>query len=89
MQVTATQAKNKFGYLCAQAKTEEVIVEKDGRFDSVILSYEQFRALKDARATKTIAQRKREFNETYKDWLAAQKQDFETNGLWCDGVVAW
>ena len=89
MQVTATEAKNKFGYFCAQAKTEEVIVEKDGRFDSVILSYEQYRALKDAQTTKTKAQRRREFNETYKDWLAAQKQDFEKNGLWCDGVVAW
>ena len=87
MQITATEAKNKFGYYCAQAKTEEVIVEKDGRVDSVILSYENFRALKDAQAGKTQAQRKREFNETYKDWLAAQHQDFEKNGLWCDGVA--
>lgn len=88
MQVTATEAKNKFGDYCAQAKTEEVIVEKDGRVDSVILSCENFRALKDSQERKTQAQRRREFNETYKDWLAAQHQDFEKNGLWCDGVVA-
>ncbi len=89
MQATATEAKNRFGYFCTQAKTEEVLIEKDGRLDSVIVSYEHFRALKDAVAPKTAAQRKREFNETYGEWLAAQKQDFEQNGLWCDGVVAW
>ena len=31
MLVTATEAKNRFGYVCAQAKTEPVFVEKDGR----------------------------------------------------------
>ncbi len=30
MRVTATQAKNRFGAICTQAKTEPVFVEKDG-----------------------------------------------------------
>ena len=35
MQVTATEAKNRFGAICAHAKHEPVFVEKDGRIDTV------------------------------------------------------
>ena len=45
MRVTATEAKNRFGSLCAQAKREPVFVEKAGQLDSVILSAEQYQAL--------------------------------------------
>ena len=45
MQVTATEAKNRFGYVCAHAKTKGVFVEKDGCADAVILSVEQFRVM--------------------------------------------
>ena len=88
MSITATEAKNRFGYFCAQAKKEPVLIEKDGRVDSVILSFEQYEALKSA-GQKTFAQRKREFNEKYKDWIAAQNAHVEHHGLWCDGMVAW
>lgn len=89
MQVTATQAKNRFGYVCAQAKSEPVFVEKDGRVDSVILSLEQFEALQLAGGKKSMALRKKEFNECYKDWIAEQNKHFDEHGLWCDGLVAW
>jgi PHD/YefM family antitoxin component YafN of YafNO toxin-antitoxin module len=89
MQVTATQAKNRFGYVCAQAKSEPVFVEKDGRVDSVILSLEQFQALQLAGGNKSMALRKKEFNEAYKDWIAVQNKHFDEHGLWCDGLVAW
>ncbi len=89
MQVTATQAKNRFGYVCAQAKLEPVYVEKDGRVDSVIVSMEQFEVLKAAGEKKSLAKRKKEFNEQYKDWIALQNQHFERHGLWCDGLLAW
>ena len=91
MQITATQAKNRFGYFCAQAKSDPVFVEKDGRPDSVIVSYESYRALKDLAAvnTKSLTQRRQEFNDTYKDWIADQNRHFEEHGLWCDGLVAW
>jgi PHD/YefM family antitoxin component YafN of YafNO toxin-antitoxin module len=46
MRVTATEAKNRFGSLCAQAKREPVFVEKAGQLDTVILSAEQYQALK-------------------------------------------
>ncbi len=89
MQVTATEAKNRFGHICAQAKAAPVIVEKDGRPDSVILSWAAYQALTQAQRAKTLAQRKREFNETYKDWIAEQNAHHEAHGLWCEGLVAW
>lgn len=89
MQITATEAKNRFGHVCAQAKTAPVIVEKDGRPDSVIVSWADYQALTTAARGKTLAQRRREFNATYKDWIAAQNRDFERNGLWCEGIVPW
>lgn len=89
MQVTATPAKNRFGYFCAQAKSEPVFVEKGGRVDSVIVSLVQFEALHAAIGKKFMAQRKKEFNETYKHWIAEQNKHFEEHGLWCDGLVAW
>jgi len=89
MHVTATEAKNRFGQICAQAKRAPVFVEKGGRVDSVILSAEQFEALKAAAPPKSLAQRRQEFNETYKEWIAAQNQHVEEHGLWCEGFVAW
>jgi prevent-host-death family protein len=89
MQITATEAKNRFGYVCAQAKIEPVIVEKDGRPDSVVVSYEDFQVLQAAADKRSMAQRKKEFNETYKSWIAVQNQHFETHGLWCNGLVSW
>ena len=89
MHITATEAKNRFGYACAQAKTGPVVIEKDGRPDSVIVSYDDFQALTVAAKSKSAAQRKREFSETYKDWIALQNANFEQNGLWCEGLVPW
>jgi PHD/YefM family antitoxin component YafN of YafNO toxin-antitoxin module len=38
MRATATEAENRIGSLCAQAKREPVFVEKAGQLDTVILS---------------------------------------------------
>ncbi len=81
MQVSATEAKNRFGYFCSQAKSEPVIVEKDGRPDTVLVDYEEFRALKAAAQRKSTVQRKKEFNETYKDWIAQQNALIEKYGI--------
>lgn len=89
MQVTATEAKNRFGYFCSRAKGEPVIVEKDGRPDTVLLGYDEFQALTAAAQGKSLAARKKEFNETYREWIDAQNVEFEKNGIWCDGAVAW
>ena len=37
---------NRFGFICAQAKTEPVFAEKDDCIDSAILLLQQFEALK-------------------------------------------
>jgi prevent-host-death family protein len=89
MQVTATEAKNRFGYFCSQAKTEPVIVEKDGRPDTVLLNYEEFRALKAAAEKKSIMQAKKEFNEKYKDWIAEQNALIEKYGIPLEEFRPW
>ena len=89
MQVTATQAKNRFGALCAQAKVEPVFIEKDGRVDTVIVSIQQFEALKSAGRPRTLAQRQRKYEETYKVWIDEQNARFDQHGLWCDDLRVW
>lgn len=89
MQVSATQAKNRFGAICAQAKTEPVFVEKDGRVDTVILSAQQFFALRDATQSNNLAQRKADFETTHSAWLVEQNQRFDAHGLWCDELRVW
>jgi len=89
MQVTATQAKNRFGAICAQAKTEPVFVEKDGRIDTVIVSVQQFEALQSLAQSQTLAQRLAPFEQTYPAWIAEQNARFETHGLWCDDLRVW
>jgi prevent-host-death family protein len=88
MQVTATEAKNRFGSLCAEAKRAPITVLKDGRPDSVIMSFAYFQNFNPASST-SMAQRQKEFAKTYKDWIAAQHDNFEKNGLWCEGAVSW
>jgi len=89
MQVTATQAKNRFGAICAQAKTKPVFVEKDGRIDTVIVSAEQFEALQTAAKGQTPEQRKAHFEKSHRAWIAEQNSRFEANGLWCDDLRVW
>jgi hypothetical protein len=89
MQVTATEAKNRFGYVCALAKTEPVFVEKGGRIDTVILSAQQFEALKAGASTETLRSRQKRFNHEHAAWLDEQNKRFEKNGLWCDDLRVW
>jgi len=89
VQVTATQAKNRFGAICAQAKEGPVFVEKDGRIDSVILSAKQFSELQAANRQNLQSQRKAQFEQSHSAWLTEQNRRFETRGLWCDDMRVW
>jgi PHD/YefM family antitoxin component YafN of YafNO toxin-antitoxin module len=89
MQVTATQAKNRFGAMCAQAKNEPVHVEKDGRIDTVIVSAKQFSELLAANRIETLLHRKAQFEQLHSAWIAEQNQRFEAHGLWCDDMRVW
>lgn len=81
MRVTATEAKNRFGSLCAQAKREPVFVEKAGQLDSVILSAEAYRALQAHQDKAGRAARKKAFESEFREWIATQKTLVETKGV--------
>ncbi|QRF56702.1 type II toxin-antitoxin system prevent-host-death family antitoxin [Variovorax paradoxus] len=89
MQITATEAKNRFGYYLGQAEREPVHVMKNDRVAVVLVSAARFAELEALEQKKSMAQRKREFNAQYKDWIAAQNELVEKHGLWSDGIVAW
>jgi len=89
MQITATEAKNRFGYYLGQAEREPVHVMKNDRVAVVLVSAARFAELEALEQKKSMAQRKREFNAQYKDWIAAQNELVEKHGLWSDGMVAW
>ncbi|MBN8488385.1 MAG: type II toxin-antitoxin system prevent-host-death family antitoxin [Burkholderiales bacterium] len=81
MRVTATEAKNRFGSLCAQAKRGPVFVEKAGQIDTVILSAELYQALRAERDEAGRAARKKAFEAEYGDWIAAQNALLEMHGI--------
>lgn len=81
MRVTATEAKNRFGSLCAQAKREPVFIEKAGQLDSVILSVEHYQALKAGQDKASPAARRKAFEAEFGDWISAQNALCETHGI--------
>jgi prevent-host-death family protein len=81
MRVTATEAKNRFGSLCAQAKREPVFVEKAGQVDTVILSVEQYQALQANHEKAGRTARKKAFEAEFSEWIADQKARFEEHGI--------
>ena len=81
MRVTATEAKNRFGSLCAQAKREPVFVEKAGQLDTVILSAETYLALQAHHDSAGRAVRKKAFEAEFGDWIAAQNDLIEMHGV--------
>lgn len=81
MRVTATEAKNRFGSLCAQAKSEPVFVEKAGQIDTVILSVAQYQALLRQKDQGDHAARKQAFETEFGDWIADQNARVEAHGI--------
>ena len=89
MLVTATEAKNRFGRVCSAANKEPVFVQKDGRIDTVILSADQFEALKATQRSKNLKKHKSEFEKKYANWIKEMNQDFESTGHWCEDLRIW
>ena len=82
MHVTATEAKNRFGSLCAKAKREPVFVEKAGQLDSVILSADMYLSLQaNQQDTVSHTARKTAFEAEFGDWIAAQNANVELFGI--------
>jgi PHD/YefM family antitoxin component YafN of YafNO toxin-antitoxin module len=89
MRVTATEAKNRFGSLCAQAKREPVFVEKAGQLDTVILSAEQYLALQARHDEVRRAERRQAFESEFGDWIAAENARVEQHGIPGSDLRPW
>jgi hypothetical protein len=89
MRVTATEAKNKFGSLCAQAEREPVFVEKAGQLDTVILSAEQYQALKTSHDKAGRTACRNAFESEFGDWIAAQNDRVEKLGIPGSDLRPW
>jgi PHD/YefM family antitoxin component YafN of YafNO toxin-antitoxin module len=89
MRVSATEAKNRFGSLSAQAKREPVFVEKSGQLDTVILSAEHYHALQANHDKANRASRKKRFEAEFGDWITAQNARFEVHGIPGEDLRPW
>lgn len=89
MKVTATEAKNRLGQVLEQAQSRPVFIEKAGRRHSVVISNERYEQLLKAEAGESLTERKRRFNEQYKDWIAEQNARLEKHGLWNEEFRRW
>ena len=89
MQVSATEAKNRFGYYMGQAEREPVQVMKNDRVAVVMVSAARYAELEALEQKKTLGQSKREFNETYAEWIAAQNRLVERVGVFGEDYRPW
>jgi prevent-host-death family protein len=89
MQVSATEAKNRFGYYCSQAKTQPVVVEKEGRPDTVLVDYREYQALKAAAQRGSPQERRRAFEENYKEWIDEQHRIVDEFGVFGEEHRLW
>jgi PHD/YefM family antitoxin component YafN of YafNO toxin-antitoxin module len=89
MQVTATEAKNRFGALCAQAKKAPVFVEKSGRIDSVIVSFDDYQRMfpGQTETPQALSDGARRFYEENKEWMDRVNRRVASHGVWCEGAL--
>ena len=81
MNVTATEAKNRFGQVLEQAQRQPVVIEKAGRPHSVVLSVEQYEALLQQRQRSAAANAGKRFYAQYKEWVDEQNRLVETHAV--------
>ena len=89
MNISATDAKNRFGHVLEQAQKQPVFIEKAGRTHSVVLSSERYAALLKAEAGASLVERRRVFNQQYKEWIDEQNQRFAAVGTWNEEFRRW
>ena len=89
MNVTATDAKNRFGQVLEQAQRRPVVIEKGGRRHSVMLSVAQYEALLQARQPAVDADAGKRFYAQYKDWVDEQNRLVETYGVFGEEWRPW
>lgn len=93
MEVTATEAKNRLGQMLDHCQREPVVIEKQGRRHSVLLSAAHYDALVAASRGQATAEAPPrtadEFYTRYKDWVDEQNARFERIGVWNEDVRTW
>lgn len=89
MRVTATEAKNRFGSLCAQAKRGPVFVEKAGQLDTVILSAQHYQELQARQGDVGRSARRQAFEAEFAEWIAAQNARVEAHGIPGEELRPW
>ncbi len=97
MDVTATEAKNRFGQVLEQAQRGPVFIEKSGRRHSVLLSVEDYDRLVAASQPQPAADTPRPtlspeavaFYEQYKDWVDMQNELVEKYGVFGEEYRVW
>ena len=92
MNLTATDAKNRFGHVLEQAQRQPVFIEKAGRRHSVVISAEQYDSLlasgRDAAAIEQSEEGRR-FYEQYKEWVDMQNGLVEKHGVFGEEYRVW
>lgn len=71
------------------AKISPVRIEKNGRLEALIVSAEQFADLERRANAASPKLTSAQFAETYKEWIGAQQQHMDEQGLWCDDIRTW
>jgi prevent-host-death family protein len=95
MQVTATEAKNRFGQMLDAAQAGPVIIEKSGRRHSVLLSMREYEALRRSSApdedadTRNAADPGKAFYAKYKDWVDWQNDLVAKHGVFGEEYRVW
>jgi prevent-host-death family protein len=95
MQVTATEAKNRFGQMLDAAQAGPVIIEKSGRRHSVLLSMREYEALRRGSAPdedadiRNAADPGKAFYAKYKDWVDWQNDLVAKHGVFGEEYRVW
>ncbi|GAB4038824.1 MAG: hypothetical protein Fur0014_07980 [Rubrivivax sp.] len=95
MNISSTDAKNRFGQLLDAAQKRPVTIEKSGRRHSVLMSAEAYDRLVARAAAAEPAPppapspEALAFYAKYKDWVDEQNRHFEQHGIWNEEFRAW
>ena len=87
MKVTATDAENHWGHDTERMKRALASTAKNGQAADLVVPVTQEAALGAPGQGESLALRRKEFNEKYKDWIVAQNELVEAHGLWCEGLM--
>lgn len=96
MNITSTDAKNRFGQVLDEAQKRPVVIEKSGRRHSVLMSAEHYdrlvaRAAQGAEpaAETPLNPKAQAFAAKYKAWVDEQHRHVEQHGIWNEEFRTW